>query len=85
MKIYYDPKNGTIFYAVKNRDIYWFIHSTNIPLDTIEVLEIEENKLLCQGLAKYTGKVDNKGEGKYSVINGEVEERANWTEIDEGV
>lgn len=72
MKILYDKKTGKVYYAVKDRDIFWFHHTTNIPLTELEIEETEENKNLCHDVIKNYRKVDENSDGKFTVDNGSV-------------
>ena len=85
MKILYDNTNGKIYYTVRDVDYFWFTHSTNIPLTVLDVEEIEENKTLCHDLKEKIGhyaggKVDDSGDGKYTIDKGAIKEKANWEE-----
>ena len=61
MKLYYDD-TGKIHYAVLNRDIGTFTHTTNIPLSTMEIDEIEDNRSLIVALIRGIRKVDHDGD-----------------------
>ena len=90
MIIYYDslneqlPGEHQIFYSVPDARMFYFSHTTNIPLETIEVEEVDpENKELCNDMLRFAqlGKVDENGLGKYFVDDsGEIVERLGWEE-----
>lgn len=83
MTIYYD-NTGAIYYTVWDRDTNSFSHTTNIPLQTIEIDETV-NKALCIDLERfgpdYKKRLNSEGENKYSVVNGELYEVEGWEEL----
>lgn len=82
MKLYYNPLDGRIFYAVWDVDLSKFEHTTNIPLSVFEIDELEENKTLCIDLVKKLEKKNENDERKYYIQNNELHERDNWIEKD---
>lgn len=72
MKIYYDNNTGKIYYAVKDKDVFWFSHTTNIPLTELDIEEIDDNKDQCHDVMKNYKKLDEKGEGKFTIEEGVV-------------
>jgi len=87
MKLYYDPSSGKIFYAIHDNDLFGFSHTTNIPLNEMNIDEIEENKEICIDLKKYVkpNRVNVNGEEKYYILNGQLELRDGWEEYTEDV
>lgn len=81
MKILYNNQDGKIFYAVPDKELFWFTHSTNIPLLTFEIDEVDPiNKDICLDLRRTAGRVDETGEGKYYLSGGVLMEKEGWTE-----
>lgn len=81
MKILYNNLDGKIFYAVPDRDWFWFRHTTNIPLSEMAIDEIDPtNKAICLDLVRTCNKVDEVGDGKYALIGGVLQEKINWIE-----
>ena len=81
MKILYNTQDGRIFYTVYDVDFFKFTHTTNIPLETFEIDEIDpENKNICIDLVRTKGKTDIDGDNKYYIINNELQENEGWEE-----
>lgn len=81
MRLLYNSEDGEIFYAVPERDWFWFAHTTNIALSLFEIDEVApENKDICIDLRRVTGKADAEGRGKYYMSGGRLYEREGWTE-----
>jgi hypothetical protein len=79
MKLYYNPSDGEIFYAVLDRDLILFAHSTNIPLSEMYIDElIPENSELCRELYHKVSRKDADGLGKWFVQDGALYEREDW-------
>ena len=87
MKLYYatDPDaqgRHLIYYAVWDRDVFSFEHTTNIPLSEMEIDEIADNKALCVDLAKRLYKEDAEGDRKYYVdAGGNIVAKDGWEEV----
>lgn len=79
MKLYSNT-GGRYLYAVYERDLFAFKHSTNSALTIDDIAEIDANKDLCAELAKHiNGKwVNASGLGKYYRNAGVLTERENW-------
>ena len=60
MKLYYDS-TGKIHYVVLDKDAGTFAHTTNIPLSTMEIDEIEDNRSLIIALIRGIRKIDHDG------------------------
>jgi hypothetical protein len=83
MKLYYNPTDGEVFYAVLDRDLILFSHSTNIPLSEMHIDElIPENAGLCRELYYEVSLRDANGLGRWLVQDGALYERENWTPED---
>ncbi|MCR4287935.1 MAG: hypothetical protein NUW09_07975, partial [Deltaproteobacteria bacterium] len=68
MKILYNSTDGKIYYAVPDRDWFYFKHSTNITLTAMAIDELDPaNKALCIDLLRMAGKVDAGGLNKYYI------------------
>lgn len=81
MKLLYTTSTGEIMASVYNIDWFKFTHSINIPISEFEIDEVfPDNKDICFGLYKYTGRVNSEGLGKYYIENGELFERDGWEE-----
>ena len=81
MKLFYN--SDKIYYSVTDKDVFFFTHSTNLPLTELEIDEIDpENKAICLDLIRYgnTQTVNEAGETKYYIENGELNVRDNWIE-----
>jgi hypothetical protein len=81
----YEAGKHKIYYAVYDNDWFKFSHTTNIPLDIMEIDEIApDNKAICQDLVKTRGKTDKSGESKYhiEIENNEpvIYEKEGWVE-----
>jgi hypothetical protein len=81
MKLFY---NGTkIYYAVYDRDLFSFTHTTNLPLSEFDIDEISSiNKTVCADLVRNNDKTDINGLGKYYIENNELHLRDNWEEYE---
>jgi hypothetical protein len=52
MKLFYNADK--IYYSVPDKDLFWFTHSTNLPLTELEIDEIDPtNKAICLDLIRY--------------------------------
>jgi hypothetical protein len=83
MKIFYDPKTGEIYYAVKEVDYSYFTHTTNIPLEIGEIPEDDETyRTVRVALLENQGKRDKEGKCRFYVdtTTMEVVEREGWQE-----
>lgn len=81
MKLLYNNTDGKIFYAVPDKDLFWFTHSTNIPLAELDIDEVDPtNKAICLDLVRTCNKVDDAGLGKYYLSGGQVMQRDGWVE-----
>lgn len=82
MKILYNATDGKIFYAVYDRDLFAFSHTTNIPLTEMTIDEIDPvNKPLCLDLYRTQNKTDAEGENRFRVDGaGQLTEKADWKE-----
>lgn len=82
MKIFYNSIDGEIFYAVPDRDLFYFSHTTNIPLTELVFDEIApSNQVVLQDLMKVVGHTDINGLGKYYIDSkGQLMERTGWVE-----
>jgi hypothetical protein len=82
MKLLY---NGTkIYYAVYDRDLFLFTHSTTIPLSEFLIDEISDgNKIICADIYRNIRKVDINNLGKYYIENGKLYSRDGWEEYQE--
>jgi hypothetical protein len=77
MKLFYNSTK--IYYAVYDRDLFSFTHSTTIPLFEFTIDEISDtNKKVCADLVKNNNKSDINGIGKYYIENNELYLRDNW-------
>ena len=81
MKIYYNDKDGKIFYIMKDIDDYYFSHKTNIPLTVLSIDETAPNKTLILDIFKNRGRIDANGEGKYSVVGGVATAKLGWEQF----
>ena len=72
MKIYHN--GNQIFYAVYNKDLFNFTHTTNVPLSVLEIDETEANKELCLELYRTRGfrETEEGIEQVYSVVKGNL-------------
>lgn len=77
MQIYFNPTNGEILYAVPERDVTLFEHSTQIPLSILEIDEAA-NAAVCRDLFRVTGATDADGLGKYFIDGGQLNRREGW-------
>ena len=82
MKLLYNPIDGEIFYTVKEVNLFWFRHTTNIPLAEVVIDEIEpNNKDICSDLLWVTGRTNVEGKGKYYInALSQLMEREGWVE-----
>jgi len=83
MKIFYDPKTGEIYYAVKDIDYPYFTHSTNVPLEIGEIPENDETyRAVRVALLESQGRRDKEGKGRFYIdtTTMEVVEREGWQE-----
>lgn len=81
MRLLFNADDGEIYYAVPERDWFWFAHTTNIPLSELDIDEVApENKDICMDLRRVAGKADSEGRGKYYVGSGQLYEREEWVE-----
>lgn len=83
MRILYNSQDGKIFYAVRDVDWFYFIHSTNIPLSIKIIDEVAPaNQAICQDLRIMVGRVDKNGAGKYYIDTTTMNlmEREGWKE-----
>lgn len=89
MILYYDDTNGKIYYAIYEKDVFAFEHTTNITLSEFEVDEVDPtNKSLCIDLHRLGSSllhVDSNGDGKYYIDTGELYERDGWEEYLEDI
>jgi hypothetical protein len=88
MKIFYDPKTGEIYYAVKNIDYSYFTHTTNIPLEIGEIPEDDESyRAVRVALLESQDKRDKEGRARFFIDTKamEIVEREGWTEWVEAV
>jgi len=83
MKIFYNSVNGEIFYAVPDRDLFYFSHTTNIPLTELALDELAPvNQPILQDLLKVVMKKDKNGLGKYYINStSQLIERIGWVEF----
>jgi len=83
MKIFYNSVNGKIFYAVPDRDLFYFSHTTNIPLTELVLDELAPvNQPILQDLLNVIMKKDKKGLGKYYINStSQLIERTGWVEF----
>lgn len=88
MKIFYNELDGKTYYAILDRDLFLFKHTTNIPLSEMIIEEIgPANKNLCIDLLKNISpslKVDIESEEKYKIVDNVLFEKEGWTEHDDG-
>ncbi len=84
MKILYDANDGKIYYVVSDVHLFYFTHSTNIPLTEFEIDEVGPNAATCVDLARTRGRLDVDGDPKYSMIDNagtwELHEKDGWEE-----
>lgn len=82
MKVYYNEDK--IYYAVPDKDVFYFTPSVNVPLSILSISEIEANRKLCVDLLKYgnTQTIDKDGLSKYRVVAGKIVERTSWLQDD---
>lgn len=81
MKLYYNPTDGEVFYAVYVRDLFSFSHTTNIPLSEYDIDEVNpDNKALCLDLKRTEWKFDIDGQRKYYIQAGQLNSRDGWQE-----
>ena len=83
MKIFYDPKTGEIYYAVKDIDYPYFTHSTNVPLEIGEIPENDETyRAVRVALLESQGRRGKEGKGRFYIdtTTMEVVEREGWQE-----
>lgn len=70
-----------VMYAVKDADVFYFTHTTNLPMAEMDIAELDpDNKALCLDLLATVGKVDDAGLSKYHVIDGELHVTDGWKE-----
>ena len=81
MKLHYRTDNGEVYYAVYSKDEYTFSHTTNIPLSTLEIDEVNGNESLCQDLKRTEWKFNEQGQRKYYILAGELYSRDGWQEL----
>jgi hypothetical protein len=81
MKLYY---NGTkIYYAVYDKDLFSFTHTTNIPLSEFSIDEISDaNKKVCSDISKNINNVNEIGANKYYIQSNELYLTDNWKEYE---
>jgi len=80
MKIVY-LQNGKITTCVYDRDWFMFDNQGAVT-STLEIDEIDpDNKALCLDLVRTQGKVDESGDPKYMVTEGELMEKEGWVEV----
>lgn len=81
MKILYSEIDGKIFYAVPDKDYFFFTHSTNVPLVELDIDELApDNRTLCVNVINTIGKTDDVKELKYIVSEGVLQEKEGWVE-----
>lgn len=81
MKLYYRTSNGDVFYAVLDKDLFGFVHNTNVPLSTLEVDEVSpNNQTLYLDLRKTQLRVNAAGRSKYYISAGQIFQRENWVD-----
>jgi len=90
MKTLSHPTTGEIWYAVKEIDVFYFKHSTNIPLTEIEIDEVDpDNKELCQALHEHNHfALNSAGQRKWYIASTSplaIAEREGWTDTQEGI
>ena len=81
MRLLFNEAGDKLFYAVPDKDLFWFMHTTNIPLVGLNIDEIDPiNKAICLDLMQTVNKSDEAGRGKYYLSGGELMLRVGWTE-----
>ena len=75
MKLYYHTITGEVWYAVYDKDLFAFSHTTSIPLLTLDVDEIPGNEQICSDIHKTQWKFNISGDRKYYILGGEVYSR----------
>lgn len=87
MKILFNTQDGKLFYSVYDGDWFRFSHTTNIPLETFEIDEVDpDNKDICLDLVRSLNRVDIDGNAKYYMqyndvsLEWELFERDGWVE-----
>ncbi|MHB0976905.1 MAG: hypothetical protein ACYC1U_06895 [Candidatus Aquicultorales bacterium] len=91
MKILYDlreyaPGKRLILHAIPEKDLFYFSHTTNVPLGELAIDEIEANQFVCQSVLAFQGKVDEHSEPRYFVDgNGDLCVNEGWEEYVEAI
>ncbi|MBZ0220682.1 MAG: hypothetical protein K8I01_09660 [Candidatus Methylomirabilis sp.] len=81
MRLLFNADEGEIYYAVPERDWFWFAHTTNIPLSEFDIDEINpENRDICMDLRRVAGKKDQEGRGKYYISGCVLHVKEGWQE-----
>jgi len=85
MKVFYDISPDAqgrhkIFYAVPDNELFYFKHTTNIPLSEKVVDELApDNQAICIELRRTLNKVDSEGDNKYYIdVDGDIIEKEGW-------
>lgn len=52
----------------------------HLPLDLLDLNEVEVNRTLCRDIWYVRNKTDKSGDPKYSVKDGNIEEKPDWKE-----
>lgn len=79
--ILYYADDGSVYYAVYDVDVFKFIHTTNIILNTFQIDEVDPtNKELCADLKRTEFKFNENGERKYKIISDKLYAVDGWQE-----
>ncbi|MCK5433472.1 MAG: hypothetical protein KAJ03_12060, partial [Gammaproteobacteria bacterium] len=81
-KLLCDVETGDVYYAIYDRDVFQFSHTTNIPLVEFEISEIiPDNVLTCIDLKRNEHAVSIDRRRKYQVIDGYLESLDGWERL----
>ena len=80
--LYAPSHDGRIYHVVKDKDWYYFEHSTNVPLVEYHIEENEVNKALAVDMIKVRRKVDKDNDQKYryNALTAKIEPKKDWVE-----
>ena len=69
--------------AVADSDWFYFTHTIQVPISTIEIDELDpDNKALCIDLKGTQGRYDAQGRTKYHIVDGELHVNDDWQEAE---